>query len=90
MGDLREVLGTDGAGLGVPEPLRRPVPSGSQDFGHPGISGCHGRAENGVGAHGLDLDQGRGELWLGPARRRESPWLVHRVACLGGSCDWEF
>lgn len=42
-----------GVGLGVPEPARRPVPSGSQVAGHPGAS----RMPNGWK---------EGELWLAP------------------------
>lgn len=44
-----------------PWAARRPGPSGSQALGHSGAAGSHGRAENRVGAHGLDLAWGQGE-----------------------------
>lgn len=46
--------------MGVPEPVKKLVPSGSEALGHPGLPGSCGRAENGVGAHGLDLAQSKG------------------------------
>jgi hypothetical protein len=61
--------GTAGAGLGVLGPVTRPGSSGSQAVGHPGTSERHGRAENRVGAHGLNMAQvqgGRGGACAGP------------------------
>lgn len=59
-----------GAG-GVPGPARRPELSGSQALGHLGTAGSYGRAENGVGACGLDLARGqdgeRGRALAGPS-----------------------
>lgn len=56
-----------GAGLGVPEPARRPTPSGPQALGHPGAARSHRRAESGVGAHRLDLAWGHGAWGKGRA-----------------------
>lgn len=52
-----------------PWAARRPL--GSQALGHSGAAGSHGRAENRVGAHGLDLARGQGEkrgVQVGPTR----------------------
>jgi hypothetical protein len=38
-------------------------PSGSQVLRHPGVTECHGRAENEVGALGLDITWGREGKW---------------------------
>lgn len=54
-----------------PWAARRPRPLGSQALGHSGAAGSHGRAENRVGAHGLDLARGQGEkrgVQVGPTR----------------------
>ena len=59
--------GTARADSGVPGSAERPGPSGSQALGHPGATGSHRRAENGVGVWGLDLAKGqRGEEWRVP------------------------
>lgn len=54
-----------------PWAARRSGPSGSQALGHSGAAGSHGRAENRVGAHGLDLARGQVEkrgVQVGPTR----------------------
>lgn len=50
-------------GTRVPGPQMRQRSSDSQTFGHLVTARGHGRAENGVGAHRLDLAQGQG--WWG-------------------------
>jgi hypothetical protein len=47
-----------GGGGGVSGPAGRPGPSGSQALWHPGTPGNLRRAENEVGAQGLDLTWG--------------------------------
>ena len=47
-------------GSRVPRPAVSLGPSGSQALGHPGPPGSCKRAENGVGACGVDLAWGRG------------------------------
>jgi hypothetical protein len=56
-----EVPGTAEVGSGVPEPAGRPGPSVPQALGYPGTAGSCGRAENGVGTHGLDLARSHGQ-----------------------------
>ena len=49
---------TGGAVSEITRPVTGPPPSGSQVLGHPGATGGHGRAENGVGDHRLGLTLG--------------------------------
>ena len=59
---------------------------GSTVLGHSGMSGSLGRAENRIGARGLDLawakEKKKAVLCLGPSRKRES------LACSVGSLAW--
>lgn len=55
-----EVPGLAKAGSGVPEPAGMLGQSSSWALGYPGTTGSWGRAENGVGAHGLELAWGEG------------------------------
>ena len=48
-------LGTARVGLGGPRPAQRPGMAGSRTLGYWDATGCGRRAENGVGARGLDL-----------------------------------
>jgi hypothetical protein len=80
-----EVPGTARAGLGVPSLAGRQGPSGSQALGHPDAAVSHGRAENGVGAHRLDLGPGqRGKSSVG-----SSPWLVAMWLVWLGNSGWK-
>jgi hypothetical protein len=56
-----EILGTAGAGPGIPKPVGSLGPNGSQALGHPGATGSHRRAENRVGDPQLDLAQAKGK-----------------------------
>lgn len=55
-----------------------------RSLGSAGASGCCRRAENGVGACGLDLARGQSGKEQRTLAGSESPWLVLRVAWLGG------
>jgi hypothetical protein len=85
---------TAGDGSGVPGPARRLVSSDSQALGHPGTTGSLRRAENGVGARGLDLALGRGgKRGSAPAGSCGIEFLACQPqqvwAWLGGGCGWE-
>jgi hypothetical protein len=55
---------TTGDGSEDPGSVRRPEPSGSQALGHQVASGNHRRAENRVGAYGLDITLAGGGIAL--------------------------
>jgi hypothetical protein len=65
--------------------VTRPGPSGSQTLGHPGVPGNRGRAENEVGAQGLDLVRGWGRKQGAPLvpRGESLSWLKLAWAWLG-------
>jgi hypothetical protein len=56
-----EVLGTARADSGVPGPVRKLGHLVLRFLGTLNDTGCHRRAENGVGTHGLDLAWAKGE-----------------------------
>lgn len=87
VGKLSLRRGTDGAGAGVPRPMKRLELWSSQTLGHSGTSGSCERAENRIWAHRLDLAWGQGEIQMVP---RGSPWLdgSGRLG-LGGHHGWE-